>query len=126
MVITKKIPFQFLYQGAFGCIIRIEIKNGLSTSNDEDFHRYGASDYTHFFGFLCMGNQGWHQRQAEVDSSDVSEAYKTLQTELRAALRARMETCNKYIDRGPKAPEKDPMEWLPFKNFSIQPNNNSC
>ncbi len=87
-------PFSF-YQRALGCFIRIEIKNGYATSNDEDFHRYGASFYTRFFGFLCISNQGWPQTQAEVNTSDISEGYKALQTKLRVALRARMETCNK-------------------------------
>ncbi len=61
-----------------------------------------------------MGNHWWPQTQAEVNTSDVSEGYKALEIKLRAAFRARMETCNKYIDRDcPKAPEKDPMERLP-------------
>ncbi len=68
-----------------------------------------------------MWNQGWPQTQVEFNTSNTSEGYKVLQTKLRAAFGARMETCNTYIDRDcPKAHEKDPMERLPFKIFIVQ------
>ena len=103
-----------LYQRGLGKFIRVELKHGYAHCNDENFHHYGASFYTRFFGFIGLGERGYPEK-GSVDGMKVSKGCAELSDILRETLHERIRTSNQHInDNGESPPNNDPMERLPY------------